>query len=100
MELWAYDSYHDLDFPIHFWRTKSGLEVDFILGDGEIALEIKSSSRVEREDLRALSVFIDEFKPKQGIVVCNEREERIIGKIHILPWRIFLERLWGGLIIK
>jgi predicted AAA+ superfamily ATPase len=99
-EIWAYNIYNDIEFPIHFWRTKSGLEVDFILGDGEIALEIKSSSRVEREDLRALSVFIDEFKPKQGIVVCNERDERIVGNIHILPWGIFLERLWGGLIIK
>ena len=33
-EIIAYRSYNDLDFGINFWRTKSGLEVDFILGQG------------------------------------------------------------------
>jgi hypothetical protein len=29
-----------------FWRTASGAEVDLILGDAEVALEIKSSESV------------------------------------------------------
>jgi predicted AAA+ superfamily ATPase len=35
MELTAYNSYHEIDYEINFWRTKSGLEVDFVLGFGE-----------------------------------------------------------------
>ena len=80
MELWAYNSCHNLDFPLYFRGTKSGLEVDFVLGDGEIALEIKSASRVNRKDLRSLSVFMEEFKPKKVIVICNEHEQRITSK--------------------
>jgi len=36
-------------FTIHFWRTKVGMEVDFILGEGEVAIEIKGTSRVEKK---------------------------------------------------
>lgn len=44
MELIAYSSYNDLDFEINFWRTKSGLEIDFILNSGEVAIEVKGSN--------------------------------------------------------
>lgn len=36
MEMVAYRSYSARDFDINFWRTKSGLEVDFVLGSGKI----------------------------------------------------------------
>jgi len=55
MELTAYRSYSGKDFPIHFWRTKSGLEVDFVLGDGETAVEVKGTSRVDGADLKGLA---------------------------------------------
>jgi hypothetical protein len=32
-----------LDFPITFWRTASGAEVDILLGDTDVAVEVKSS---------------------------------------------------------
>jgi predicted AAA+ superfamily ATPase len=38
MEIVAHSSYNELDYEIHFWRTKSGLEVDFVLGKGEVAI--------------------------------------------------------------
>ena len=40
-----YRSYFDLDYRINFWRTKSGLEVDFVLDDGQIAIEVKGRQR-------------------------------------------------------
>ena len=40
MEIVAYSSYSRINFPVHYWRTKSGLEVDFILGNGEVAVEV------------------------------------------------------------
>lgn len=99
-EIVAHSSYSDLDYRINYWRTKSGLEVDFVLGDGEVAIEVKGTSLVDNRDLRPLTVFLDEYKPKKAFVVCNEKEERMIGKIRILPWRRFFEDLWGGGIIK
>jgi predicted AAA+ superfamily ATPase len=38
MEIAAHNSYNELDYLINFWRTKPGLEVDFILGGGEVAI--------------------------------------------------------------
>jgi len=98
-EIVAHSSYSELDYRINYWRTKSGLEVDFILGEGEVAVEVKGTSFVDKRDIRPLAVFQDEYKPKKALVVCNEREERMIGKIRILPWRRFLENLWGNEII-
>ncbi|MEE9610604.1 MAG: AAA family ATPase [Desulfatiglandales bacterium] len=100
MELSAYNSYNELDCEINFWRTKSGLEVDFVVGGGELAIEVKGTSRIDKRDLRSLSAFIEEYSPRKAIVVCNEREERLHGKIRITPWHKFLSELWAGKIFK
>ena len=96
MEIQAHRSYRALDHGIHFWRTKSGLEVDFVLGDGEVAVEVKGTSRVDPSDLRSLRAFTADNRPRHAILVCNERVPRRIEGIDVLPWREFLARLWGG----
>jgi predicted AAA+ superfamily ATPase len=98
-ELAAHSSYRELGYDIRYWRTKSGQEVDFILGEGEVALEVKGTSRVDAGELRALTSFRDEYLPKKSIVVCNEGEERKMGDIRLMPWRSFLAALWAGDII-
>ncbi len=100
MELSAHSRYLELDYDIRFWRTKAGAEVDFVLGDGEIAVEVKGSDRIERRDLRGLQAFSEEHSPRLSIVVCAESEERIHDGVHIKPWRRFLRDLWSGEIIS
>ncbi len=100
MEIAAYNSLRELDFDLNFWRTKSGLEVDFVLGGGDVAIEVRGTSRVDSADLRSLNAFMDEYSPRLAIVVCNENAERIYEKIKIMPWRIFLRSLWEGKIIR
>ncbi len=47
MELLAYRTYRERDFPVRFWRAKSGLECDFVLGrDGAVAVEVKGGARL------------------------------------------------------
>ncbi len=99
MELAAHASYSGLEYGIHFWRTKSGLEVDFILGEGEVAIEVKGASRLDDRDLRPLLAFAEEHKPRASIIICNEMVERMVAGIRVLPWRTFLQELWGGIII-
>ena len=98
-EILAFRSYRSLDFNLYFWRTKSGLEVDFVLGDAEVAIEVKGSSLVDSRDIRPLRAFQDEFKVKRALLVCNEKAPRLSGGIRILPWRVFLEELWAGKVI-
>lgn len=100
MELKAYASYSELDYDINYWRTKTGLEVDFIIGQGHTAIEVKGSSRIDSRSLRSLKTFMDDFNPKNAIVVCNETAERVIEGIRITPWNVFLSQLWAGEIIS
>ncbi|MFH1247926.1 MAG: DUF4143 domain-containing protein [Candidatus Omnitrophota bacterium] len=100
MEIIAYRSYAGKSFSINFWRTKSGLEVDFVLGQADAAIEIKGSSRIDKRDLNGLEAFAREGSPKKSFLVCCEKESRIHGKIEILPWEEFLEQLWGGKILR
>jgi uncharacterized protein len=96
MELRAHRSYSELEYEIQFWRTKSGLEVDFVLGNGEVAVEVKGGGRVASRDLHGLRAFVDEFNPRQAVLVCNEKDERVVDHIRIVPWKVFLTRLWAG----
>lgn len=102
MEILAYRAYREHDFPVRFWRTKSGLECDFVLGrDGAVAIEVKGSASVHREELRAMRAYVEEYEPRHAIVVCNESAPRRTDDgIWILPWVQFLERLWGDVIVE
>jgi uncharacterized protein len=99
MEIMAHRSYSELEYEVNFWRTKTGLEVDFILGRGEIAVEVKGAVRIDSKDLRPLTGFIQEYYPKSAYLVCNEHRQRIHDEIHIRPWREFLSMLWEGDVI-
>lgn len=100
MEIAAHSAYSDLHYDIGFWRTKSGLEVDFVLGAGEVAVEVKGTSRVDSRDLRPISAFAGEHKCRLALVVCNEVSERVVEGIRIVPWRQFLAALWAGEIMR
>ena len=101
MELRAYQAYRAPDLPLTFWRTSTGQEVDFILGDKETAVEVKGSSRVHEGDLRALLALKEDGPVKHCVVVCLEKEPRRLGtKIEILPWRTFLDQLWAGALTR
>ena len=99
-EMVAHASYSELDYEIDFWRTRSGQEVDFVLGGGQVAIEVKGASRVDNRDLRPLFAFIEAYAPQKALVVCNERAERVLGEIRVVPWKTFLQELWAGDIIR
>ena len=99
MELAAHASYRDLHYDIHYWRTRSGLEVDFILGAGEVAVEVKGSAHVRDRELRPLRAFMQEHRPRAAVVVSTEPAERVVSGIRIMPWDRFLNALWAGGII-
>jgi uncharacterized protein len=100
MELLAHRVYRELNYDVNFWRTKSGLEVDFILEQGEVAIEVKGASRVDGAALHPLKTFIQEYRHKKAFVVCNEKVPRVHEDIRIVPWRDFLSLLWNGDIIS
>ncbi len=101
MEILAYRAYSGRDFPVRYWRTRSGVECDFVLGtDGGAAVEVVGGGRVVRRELKGVRAFADEHAPRQAFVVCNEdAPRRTEDGIWILPWELFLEGLWGGEVV-
>jgi predicted AAA+ superfamily ATPase len=98
-ECWAHKHYSGKDYSMCFYKTKSGSEVDLILGDAEIAIEIKSSSHVS-DKAKGLKIFQSEHSCKQAYIVSREPFPRKVDKhITILPWKTFFEMLWDGEII-
>ena len=98
-EIAAHSHYSGLEYPVSYWRTASGFEVDFILGDKDVALEVRGVSEVHAHHLRSINAFQEEYKPKKALVVSLDARPRQIKDILILPWKIFLHDLWSGLII-
>jgi uncharacterized protein len=100
-ELRSHRDYTGLNYPIRYWRTGSGLEVDFVLGEGDIAVEVKgASSMIDKSDIRGLLSFQNDYKPKRSIVVTNESAPRTRSDgIELIPWQLFLQKLWAGEII-
>ena len=80
-------------------RELSGLEVDFIIGDHEIAIEAKGVEQIMGSHLRGLSTFIEEYSPKQAIIISLDPRPRKVVAISIMPWEYFLEQLWQGKLI-
>jgi predicted AAA+ superfamily ATPase len=98
-ELIAYSHYSGKNFPVSYWRTASQLEVDFILGEHEAAVEVKSTKNVATNHLTGLKAFREEYKTKHSMVVSMDPKPRLVNNILILPWEEFLRRLWDGKII-
>ncbi|MBI4700570.1 MAG: hypothetical protein HY744_05305 [Deltaproteobacteria bacterium] len=63
-------------------------------------IEVKASARVHDGDLRALRALAEEHRVRHRIVACLEREPRAVGGIQVLPWRMLLERLYAGEIVR
>jgi predicted AAA+ superfamily ATPase len=98
-ELLAYSHYSGKYFDLSYWRTASQLEVDFILGNHEVAIEVKASKKIGHQHCQGINAFCEEYSTRKNIVVSLDPKPRLVDKIHILPWQTFLDNLWAGEII-
>ena len=97
MELKAYQAYRNPELEIRYWRTSTGFEVDFILGEMNVAIEVKGSQRVHSNHIRGLRALLEEHSVKRAVIVSLEKYPRKLDPpLEILPWKVFLEALWSG----
>ena len=101
-ELRAFLSYYfGEDKTLSYWRTLDNkYEVDAIIGDAEIAVEVKSSDRVVSTDTKGLKAFGEEHPEAKLILLSLEERPRMLNGIEVWPVEQFLERLWSGKILK
>lgn len=100
LEVLAHSSYSDLNYPVEYWRTASQFEVDLILGKGNVAIEIKSTTLAKGRHLKGLRAFKEEHKSKYILVSQDPNPRKTDDGILILPWKAFLNRLWANKIIS
>ena len=100
MELKAYIDYRMTDDELYFWRTREGYEVDFVV-ENKVAIEVKTSKNISNRELRGIRAFRDENAVKDYIIVCRELFERTTEDgIRIMPWKVFLDKLWNNEIVR
>lgn len=100
LELRAFLAYHFMDLPLQYWRSTTHEEVDFIIGN-ILAIEVKGTDLVSDKHLKGIRTLKEEGLVHTYAVISLDHHERTTHDgIHIWPWKIFLEKLWAGAIIK
>lgn len=99
LEMRAWIDYTKPSRTLHYWRSTSGFEVDFIL-DGKVAIEVKSAAHISAKHLKGLKALREESACEKYILVCREKEKRLTEGILIYPWEMFLDDLWDGKILS
>ncbi len=93
--LMAWKDYTSEKHTLHFWRTRSGVEVDFIvLGPlGFWAIEVKNSDQISFSDLQSLNSFKEDY-PEATLLFLYRGKERMYTKnVLCIPCEEFLREL-------
>ncbi len=81
---------------VHYWRTQSGAEVDFVIESGRrlLPIEVKAARRLRLADAKGIEAFLED-NPKRapfGILLYGGREVLVLTeKTLAVP----LDRVWG-----
>ena len=98
-EIIAYLGYHHSDEQLTYWRTASGYEVDAVIGNGRIAIEIKSSEEIKSRHTKGLKAFSEDYPDARLITVSLDKYKRTMNGVEIFPANDFLKALWAGNIV-
>ncbi len=91
----AHIDYTKKDCSLSYWRTRSGVEVDFILyGENTFqAVEVKNSPKIKDADLRGLKSFHEDYPMCEPIFLYRGKDRLKKGDILCLPVEEFLQAL-------
>ncbi len=97
LELRAALSYHQIRANLHYWRSTSQIEVDFVI-PGHMAIEVKSTTQVSSKHLKGLRALKEENLdiPHHITISLDSRPRQTSDGIQIYPVREFLKDLWSG----
>jgi len=96
--LGAWIAYGDRQHTLHYWRTRSGTEVDFVIYGPAyfLAIEVKNGRNVHRRDVRGLRTFREDY-PEADVCLLYRGTERLkVNDVLCLPCEAFLRGLVPG----
>jgi len=91
----AWAAYSGEDVTLHFWRTRAGSEVDFVLYGpiGLWGIEVKNSRTIRPEDVRGLTAFKDEYPESRTVLLYRGTDALMRGPHLCLPCDVFVRQL-------
>lgn len=91
----AWNDYQGAPNKLYYWRTSSGVEVDFIIygPEGLYALEVKNTKIIHNKDLRSLETFCSDYPEAKAIMLYCGHERLQKKSVLCLPVEEFLKEL-------
>ncbi|MEI8301006.1 MAG: AAA family ATPase [Chlamydiota bacterium] len=79
-------------YQLHFWRTSSQVEVDFIVSgpDCFLAIEVKNGAVIHPSDLKGLSIFLEDYPEATGVILYRGKQKYKEKNILCYPVEEFL----------
>ena len=67
-----------------------------IVGDADVAIEIKSSEEIKTRHKTGLKAFKEEYPDARLVLVSLDPVSRLEGGIEVMNVAVFLKKLWEG----
>lgn len=93
--LWAWCAYRETTARLYYWRTRAGLEVDFVLygQDSFCGIEVKNAAKVKLKMLNGLRAFRQEYPEAGCCLLYRGQEKLLIDNVCCMPVADFLSNL-------
>ena len=94
----AWIDYSGSGQELFFWRTRSGVEVDFVVygPQGIWAIEVKNAGKVRSRDVQHLRAFREDYPEARTIFLHRGDAALDVAGVRCVPVSEFLERLEPG----
>lgn len=94
-QLAAVNEQRGLGYQLSYWRTREGLEVDFVLyGErGLRAIEVKRARQLRPSDSAGLRAFCDEYPIARAVLLYGGSRRYHDGPIEVRPIESYLSEL-------
>jgi predicted AAA+ superfamily ATPase len=91
----AWVAYRGAGEDLFFWRTRSGVEVDFVVygPNGFWAVQVQNSPDVRPADIRPLRTFREDYPESTAVLLYRGGEKRRVDDVWCLPVEPFLRDL-------
>lgn len=90
-EIYKHISQNFLNYTVHYWRTKSGAEVDFVIHKNDtdfIPVEVKYQNMSSASISRGYRSFLQAYQPKLAVVISKDFLASVLIEnvpVHFIP---------------
>ncbi|OGT91351.1 MAG: ATPase [Gammaproteobacteria bacterium RIFOXYB2_FULL_38_6] len=88
----AWNDYQGSPYQLYYWRTQSGVEIDFIIygSSGFWAVEVKNHKLIHHKDLKSLNAFCEDYPEATPLLLYRGKETFKKKNVICLPVETFL----------